>query len=294
MEVKPLAWRVCEVCGGKIKPDSHRYIAIGVCSKKCEKTKGVSEEAECLRYLKEGINAVGYKNLSVRNGPYKKVVVIPDTHFPFHSTEVLKKIVEFVARFRPYFIVQIGDLYDFYAASRFPRSHDIMTPDQERVLARQGAEEMWSAIHKVSPSSKKIQIGGNHTDRPIKRIMEKVPELAWAFNFNHMMEFPQVETVHDTSQELILDGVCYQHGHTKQGAHVEFNLMDTVHGHTHRGAVLYRPIRNRVCWELDAGCAADFNSKPLQYSQQKWNKWTNGWGVIDELGPRFIHSDFFR
>lgn len=283
--------RQCSTCGGQIPRDSHKFQAIGVCSKKCEKTKLTAEEAECLRYLKEGINAVGYKHLALRNGPYKRVAIISDTHFPFQSNKVIKKILEFIVSFKPYFVIQIGDLYDFYSASRFPRSHDLMTPDQERVFARQGAEEMWSAIHKLSPASKKIQILGNHDNRVNKRIMEQMPDLAWAFDIKYMFEFPQVETIHDTSQELILDGVCYQHGHTQMGKHVEFNLMDSVHGHTHRGGVLYRPIRNRMCWELDVGCAADFNSKPMQYRPQLWSKWTNSFGVIDEHGPRVITVD---
>lgn len=282
---------ICSECGGLIRKDAHRFLSLGVCGTKCEKVKLSVEEVEALRYLKEGINAVGYRHLATRSGPYKRSLIIPDTHFPFASEFVIKKIIETARDLQPYFIVQIGDLYDFYAASRFPRLHDLMTPDEERLRGRIQAEQMWEALHKVCPKAKKIQMLGNHDDRPMKRVMEKLPELAWAFDINYMFEFPQVETLHDTTQELILDGVLYQHGHMKMGAHVEYNLMDTVHGHTHRGGLVYRPVRNQSLWELDAGCAGDFASKPLQYNPRKWVKWTNGYGIIEERGPNFIKVD---
>lgn len=276
----------CTLCGGKIPCGRIPPF----CSKKCELEQDKIEEIKQLEYLKDGINAIGYREFAERKGPYKKVVIIGDTHFPWASKNALQKILRFISSYRPHFIIQIGDLYDFFSASRFPRTYNLITPSEEVLQGRMCAEQMWAQIHKLAPQSKLIQIKGNHDDRPYKRLLEKAPELEPFFKIDPLFEFPQVETIHDSSQELVIDGVCYQHGFRKSGDHMKHNLMNTVHGHTHRAGVHYMMLHGRLVWELDVGMVGDLKAKPLQYSPQRWSQCTVGVGMIDPWGPRFIHE----
>lgn len=252
------------------------------------KCKIALEAAKEISYNEE-LSAVSLKEHATRPiGGHSTVVILGDTHFPWGNDFVIKKAIELIREVKPFLVIQIGDLYDFFSQSRFPRSHNLITPRDELEKGRAAAEKMWWAVNKASPSSKKLQMMGNHDVRPIKRLIEKAPELEPFFSIKPMFEFDGVETVHDTSQEIVIEGICYQHGHKKFGEHMKYNLMPSVHGHTHRGGVSFMNLRGHIIWELDVGYLADPGSTPLQYNAQKWVYWTAGAGLIDSKGPRFI------
>lgn len=255
------------------------------CSLKCEQENAKKEERELLVHLKYGINAQRARDLGANR---YSIVIIGDTHFPFCHGPTSVKILKYIEETRPNIVIQIGDLYDFFSQTRFPRSHGVMTPKDEARMGREDAEKMWAAVHGASPQSKLIQIRGNHDVRPFKRMLEKVPELEPFFNDKEIFEFPQVETIQDETQEVVIDGICFMHGHKKFGEHAKYNLMSTVCGHSHTGGVLFFNIRGETLWELNAGYVGDPSQTPLQYNQQRWIRWTHGFGVIDSHGPRFI------
>lgn len=221
-----------------------------------------------------------------------RIIAIGDAHCPWLHKPTFTKILQIIEAFQPEAVVQMGDLFDFYSFSRFPKSPGIITAEQELIEGRHTAEEMWRLIEKACPSSKKYQILGNHCDRPIKRAKEVAPDLM-AFvgpAIRRLYEFDGVETIHDSTSELILDDIVFMHGfRSKLGDHCKHNMMNTVVGHSHRGGVYFWPtIKGKQLWELNAGYIADPSADPLRYSQQRYTHWSRGLGLIDSHGPRFI------
>jgi UDP-2,3-diacylglucosamine pyrophosphatase LpxH len=220
-----------------------------------------------------------------------KVIILGDTHFPYHSKAALTEVLAVIKRDAENIshIVQIGDLFDFFSLSRFPRSQDLATPIDEVSLGFECATEMWAHIRKVAPKAKCIQILGNHDIRLKLRIKEKLPEILNIVKFDHLWKFPGVTTVMDEREEFIINDVAYMHGfYSKIGQHCRHNMMNTVHGHTHRGGVMFTKVQEKPIWELDVGFLGDPHSKVMNYTKQRWGVWTLGYGVIDELGPRFV------
>lgn len=191
-------------------------------------------------------------------------------------------------------MVQIGDLYDFYSFSRFPWSRNIMTPQQEVMEGRQLAEDMWDKIKSIVPKAELYQLRGNHDDRPYKRLLEKCPEFELFGGIDDYYKFDGVNTICSQREELFINDICFIHGYRGRiGDHLKFNHMNTVTGHTHRGGVLYFPIRFETLWELNAGHMTDRTAKPLSYTAQKRiSNWTLGYGLIDQWGPRFVSLNF--
>lgn len=224
--------------------------------------------------------------------PCARTLYVPDTHFPFEHKPTLEKIYRFAEKEKPEYIVQVGDLKDRYSHSRFPRSHNVFTPDQEEELSHKGAVEMWKELKKSNPKARCIQLLGNHDVRPLKQGLERYPEAeSWIMEgLKKSMTFEGVETVYDPRQELFLPGnVAVIHGHMSQlGAHMADFLMNVVHGHRHTGGVVFRAVKGKILWELDCGFAGDPESKGLSYTPTKLSKHTLGWGWTDEYGPRFI------
>lgn len=222
---------------------------------------------------------------------YTKTLCIGDTHFPFVSQRVLDFIYEWAEKNKPRRIVQIGDLYDMYCASKFPRSQNVYSPEEEETLARHGAETMWSTLRRICPEAECVQLKGNHDIRPLKRTLESAPSLEHviAKHLDHLMTFDGVKLIVDPRQEYIVDGIQFIHGYrSKLGDHRDYTLMHTVCGHSHVGGVTFKRLRGQTLWELNCGYAGDPESKALGYTPQRLTHWTHGLGAIDELGPRFV------
>jgi predicted phosphodiesterase len=222
-----------------------------------------------------------------------KMLIFGDAHFPYHNPSALKWALNKVKVLQPAYIMQIGDLYDFYWFSKYPKKFLTLSPTEEVQKGRRMAETFWRKAQNAAPKAKCYQILGNHDDRPMKRVIEKFPEMTALFSMDGLFQFDGVKTNLDSRQEVIikLNGqeISFLHGHLSQlGAHMNFSRMRTVVGHSHTGGVAYRKQAKEILWELNVGFLADEHSGPLQYGPSKRKKWTLGCGVIDEHGPRFI------
>lgn len=222
---------------------------------------------------------------------YPRIACLGDLHEPFSHANLKQDFKLFVERFKPDYIIQLGDAMDQYSMAKFPRSHNIFTPKQEEESARKNLEEFWSEMKKASPKAKLVGLIGNHDARVLKRTLEVMPAMEhWIEKyFKDLYTFDGVHTVIDPREEYFIEDIAFHHGYrSKLGDHRDYIQMNFVGGHTHRGGVVFRNIKNQVLWELNCGLAGDPTSKGLSYTSQKMNDWTLGWGAIDEFGPRFI------
>jgi len=218
----------------------------------------------------------------------RTVIAIGDIHFPFEHEPTLAAILNTVKDAQPDVIIQMGDLYDLYSSSKYPRSHNIMTPREERLLGRAKAEAFWGQIRKISPKSTCYQLFGNHDLRVFKRTLESIPaaeDEIWESLVRHMC-FDGVKLCKDFRQPLIIDGVAYEHGALKHGTHFLDNGMSTVVAHTHVGGTVHKGN----IWELNVGWAGDNQAQVFDYVRSKLvaKKTTHGVGIVDHLGPRFV------
>lgn len=214
-----------------------------------------------------------------------RVLVIPDTHFPFHSEHALKKLYLESKKLRPTHIVQIGDLLDQYVFSKYSRTMGV-TPKEDVEYGLNKAAEMWKSLQKIFPRAKCHQLIGNHDVRISKRINEKLPELSDFFSFKNIYKFNNVKILQSDRDYLVIDGVVYCHGWlSKSIDHAKFFNKPTVHGHRHRPCIEYD---RKGLWSMDVGYMADEKSLPLQYTASKHTKWTTSFGFVDNGMPRLI------
>lgn len=221
----------------------------------------------------------------------KIVVAVPDLHLPFTDWKRVEKLYNHIEEIQPNVVIQLGDLLDRFTNSRFARSQDIMTPKEEVEEGHAGAINFWIEIKKRVKSAQRIQIKGNHDDRLLRQVLEMCPEIYSVVKKAdaEMFKFAGVKTVPDSRDGIFIDGNLYTHGHlTQLGAHMVQLGVNVVHGHTHRGGVVFRNHFGKTMWELDCGYLADEKSVPLMYGPTKHLQHVKGFGVIDRLGPRFI------
>lgn len=216
-----------------------------------------------------------------------RILAIGDTHFPFAHKKALQWVYRIADKFEPTHVVQLGDLYDQFAFSRYPKLLKL-GPAEELRLARRDAEQMWSRFKGLSC----YQLMGNHDDRAFKKALSAAPEIAPLVDasLRGYYSFPGVNTVLDGREELILGEIAFQHGHRSGlGDHARYNRARTVVGHSHCGGVSYFPDSSGILWELNAGFLGDISGPAFGYhAQKRYHTTTLGVGLIDELGPRFV------
>ncbi len=90
-----------------------------------------------------------------------KILVIGDLHFPFNHKAAMSWVFDTFIKpksLRPDVVVQIGDLYDLYSMSKFPKNPNLYTPYEEIAEARECATELWGYIRSKLKKAKLIQI----------------------------------------------------------------------------------------------------------------------------------------
>lgn len=223
-------------------------------------------------------------------------MVLGDIHAPHIDKRVFTRIIdEVIPRYKPELILQIGDLYNLGAWSRWPKKQ--VNPKDELLEGRMVAESIWKSIQLRAPKARLIQLLGNH-DKPRleKLVLSKAPELEPFIQVDHLWQFPGVETFIDAKEPFILGDTLFTHGHRSK---VEDYLKDfqyrynVVVGHHHVAKIVYERIggmfNQETRWCACAGLIGnpfdgEMNYRPLN----KFFKWTQGVLLIEEGNPRFI------
>ena len=217
---------------------------------------------------------------------------VGDLHLPFIDKVAFGKLLSFVEQMpqKPSHIVQVGDLFDFFSFSRFPRSPNIMSPQEEILTGRAAAEEVWLSLKHRAPEALCYQLLGNHDLRIGKRLKEKFPEICDIVDLSDLWKFDGVQTTFDDREPLVIDDIHFIHGFkTVLGSHSRHFMSKVVCGHSHRGGVALIPTATRgLIYELNCGFLADVNHEALKYTPSKITNWTTGFGLIDSFGPRFV------
>jgi len=221
-----------------------------------------------------------------------KCLSFGDLHFPWHSESALLWSFDMITELGPFdLIIQIGDIYDCLAHSRFPKTLEL-TSKKELELAIQYGKIFWRNVQWLNknPRCDYVQLLGNHDLRPAKALLNAGIDLSGlGIDLKKPWTFDHVHTVHDYRETYVYENWAFHHGYkTRLGAHLQNSRMNINVGHTHRGGVHIEKFRDEILFELNSGYLGNPEAKAFGYRAQRWTNWTLGIGYIDKHGPRFI------
>ncbi len=228
----------------------------------------------------------------------RRMLILGDTHFPWVHKESLERVYGWLSKNPVDVIVQIGDLFDLYAYSRFPRSQMGMDAKEEIDLAQAMATEMWAKLRELAPNAECYQLIGNHDVRPHRSVLAKAPELEHlvALGMRNFYRFDGVTTMEDDRQELLIDDILFIHGWgSRPGQHRDHFMHNVVLGHTHKLNTSYRTVydpvtkEERTLTEANAGLLGDPRAKVFGYTPSRVTNYTLGFLVIDDDGFKCIN-----
>lgn len=209
----------------------------------------------------------------------QSVLVIPDTHAPFHDVKAWALAMK-VGRFiKPDRVVILGDFVDCYSISKFTKEGR-GTLAEEISVARKLLNEV-----DALGAKRYFYLSGNHEFRYPKYIADKAPELAgvlptmpellqlgpkWTWTpYHDLLRMGHAHFTHDV-------GGCGPTAHMKASLDVGGNV---AMGHTHHMGVHYRgTLKGSAFFGAALGCLADRKQVDFM-NRAKTAHWVHGVGV---------------
>ncbi len=229
---------------------------------------------------------------TLNNGKvYKTILVLPDMHMPFLNMKVLEDAYKWKKKHKPDLIIQIGDLFDQKAWSRWPKDPDDYSPYEEFEVAADQAD----IVAKKFPTMEVIL--GNHDRRIMHRAMEAGLTKHILRELNEVFDYPGWNWHMEARDRLIVNTptgpVFFMHGDEMGGtarAKATVLGMSVCQGHTHQASVQYvhNEVAGHAIWAFVVGNMLDTASKGARYAAANPIGTVEGFGVIRNGVPFFI------
>lgn len=166
----------------------------------------------------------------------KRLLLVPDTHRPYHDKKAWKLMLKVAKAFQPNTIVTIGDLADFYSVSSHSKD-----PGRVDSLAEEVADVnvALDELDSLGATDKRF-VAGNHCDRLTRYLQDKAPELFGVIDIPSLFKLKERGWSYTPYKEHTKIGkVHFTHDVGAAGRNSTFKALDTyqhsvVTGHAHR------------------------------------------------------------
>lgn len=221
-----------------------------------------------------------------------RVLIIPDTHIPYHDKKTLRAVEKFMADYRWDEYIHLGDLLDFDMISKFNqemlRNLETRRLLKDYDLANELLDRHQAIVRKNNKNAKFALLEGNHEYR-MEVLIDKAPHLEGLLEVDKNLRLKErgIKWVKSWSEgELHTTGkLHYHHGDyvTKHHANkmVENYGVNIAYGHTHDSQTFEKITRGdkRPIKAFSMGHIA--NVGKLSYTRGKPNNWSQMVGIVE-------------
>jgi hypothetical protein len=219
---------------------------------------------------------------------YDVIICLPDQHIPWVDWNAIKEISKVYHHYKrqkkKVCVVNLGDIIDAKAWSRYPKDTDDLSPQAEWDAVILGMEK----LHKLLPEQQLIL--GNHDTRAVSRAFEVglprqlVKTLAQAFDYEGW-------TWHAGPKPLIIDNIVFMHGDEMTGTPGQrANRLgkSVVMGHSHKASIEYTCTFTHNVFGMQCGWVGDPDGMGARYASKHPVLCFKGYAVIENGVPRLI------
>lgn len=166
----------------------------------------------------------------------EKILIVPDTHVPFHDRRAWKLLLKAAKTFQPDHVIILGDFADFYSVSSHSKN-----PNRENMLDKE-IEEVKKCLRELKDLGAKNNqfISGNHCDRLERYLQDKAPELFNIVTVDKVLQLKEIGFEYTPYKSFYKLGKLHvTHDVGTAGRYAHYKALDTfqrnvVTGHTHR------------------------------------------------------------
>lgn len=213
------------------------------------------------------------------------VMVISDLQIPFHHQDAFKFLEAVKIKYKPTKIVCIGDSLDCNALSKYVKDPDGRSAGDELNLSKSYLTEFW----RIFPTG--VEVQSNHNIRAWKRAFEAGIPKSFLKPYSEVVGAPKSWKF---TQQVVIDGVVYEHGDAFQGQYAAktaalTNMKSTVIGHHHaNGSIHWISNKDQMIFGMNVGCLIDMDSYAFEYAKAYKFKPTLMCGVVSRGIPELI------
>jgi len=212
----------------------------------------------------------------------EKVLIVPDTHVPYHDKKAFELMLKVAKKFKPYHLIIGGDFIDNYSVS----SHN---KDPNRALKlNDEVNETIKELKKLKALDAKnnVFLGGNHEDRLERYLMEKAPELYNIISTPSILKLKEIGFNYvPYKHSYKLGKLAITHDLGKAGRFAHYKAMDDyqnniVINHTHRlGYAVEGDVEGNKHVAAMFGWLGDVEGVDYKHRQLAKKEWSLGFGI---------------
>jgi len=205
----------------------------------------------------------------------KKIGILSDIHFPYHSLEALSIAIKYLKVFNIDCLYLNGDILDFYSISRHEKDPDLRDFKREVDMSR----EFLQKLRDIFPTIPIYYKLGNHEQRYARSLQVQAEEFAQIHDlqFDIFFHLDKLQfTIVNDWQGMEMGDLLVVHGHEMYGAggvNPSQNLMNktlcnTLMGHVHRTSTTQKKNAfKEYINTYTTGCLTVLSPKYMPFSQ---------------------------
>jgi len=216
---------------------------------------------------------------------YKRVLVIPDIHIPYHDKKAMSLVSKRIVSFKPDEIIQLGDLLDF--PTLHVKSKDDIKQATAAVISEDYkiAQMMLNNWQQRAPEAHITLLEGNHEDR-VNRLLKRQPDLVGSLEVPVRLDLKargitwlpswSKSTIYSIGKANFCHGFTAAIGHTAIMAKMGCNIF---YGHTHDfESRSFRRLGKKDTY-VTQSCGYLADPKPIadMWQMGRPQNWQQGW-----------------
>ena len=215
------------------------------------------------------------------------VLVIADTHLPYHHKGTFDFINDALKLYKPDRVIHLGDVLDIYGVSSYPKSLDHKDTWTEEL--KKGRK----CIQDLAKLPNLEILSSNHDDRPYKASRISGVPREFLVKYMDVIGAPEGwKLKHDFSITVDSDRSNWMFAHTINGgalvAAKTLNKSVVIgHHHTRFGATAFNN-GSKVLWGVDSGCLISDKGSPYKYNKTQLGRPIRGCCMILDGVPHMI------
>lgn len=216
---------------------------------------------------------------------YKSILIISDTHIPYHHPDLLPFLKEIKKQINPDKVISVGDELDKHALSMHDSDPDLPSAGDELKLSLPVIKELEKLFPKMD------LLDSNHGSLAYRRAHKYGIPKSYIKNYNEVLEVGKGWKWHD---DLVLNTpsgeVYFCHGKMADvGKLAQHMGMSAVQGHYHSTFKLsYHSSPLKLYFGLQVGCLIDKKSLAFRYNKTQRQRPILGCGAIIDGFPELI------
>lgn len=219
---------------------------------------------------------------------YDVIICLPDQHLPWPDWNAIKEVSKVYHHYKRQkkrvCVVNLGDIIDAKAWSRFPKDNDDLSAQLEWDQVIVAMEK----LHKLLPEQQLLL--GNHDRRLVVKALEANLPRQLVKGLDDLFPYNGWKW-HTHSKPLVIDDIIFMHGDEMAGTVAQkANKLgkSVVQGHTHKGSLTYTNTFTHNVFGMECGWIGDENGMGARYASKHPVLCFKGFAVIENGAPRLI------